>query len=119
MGESKHTPGPWEYVPSTEHHGPYVTTGADMTYGDIADCYVMSKPAEWSTRNGGDSKPIPHQHERADANARLIAAAPDLLEAATAALGMLTGNLDGDWDSDVDPVVMLRAAISKATGEQG
>jgi hypothetical protein len=69
-----HTPGPWEYVPSTEHHGPYVSGPFG---GDVCDCYVMSKPSELSTRNGGASRPIHHQGEEADANARLIAAAPE------------------------------------------
>ena len=77
MSEVKHTPGPWEYVPSTEHHGPYVTSDFGTT---IADCYVMSNPGNLSVLNGGDSRPIHHLHEMADPNARLIAAAPELLE---------------------------------------
>lgn len=47
-------------------------------------------------------------------NAPLIAAAPDLLDAANIALGALTGNMDGDWIGQ-DPVATLRAAIAKAT----
>lgn len=75
---SKYTEGPWDYVPSTEHHGPYVTTDFGTT---VCDFYVMSNPDSWSVRNGGDSKPIHHLYEMADANARLVAAAPGLLEA--------------------------------------
>nr|WP_303705469.1 hypothetical protein [Brevundimonas naejangsanensis] len=44
-------------------------------------------------------------------------AAPDLFEAANAALGALTGNMDGDWLGQ-DPVALLRAALSKATTQQ-
>jgi len=75
---SGHTPGPWSYVPSTEHHGPYVTSDYGST---VCDCYTMSHPGEMSTRNGGRSKPVHFMHEMADANARLIAAAPEMLEA--------------------------------------
>jgi hypothetical protein len=78
MTETKHTPGPWEYIPSTEHHGPYVVGPHG---GDICDCYTMSNLAERSVRNGGDSKPILFFHEMADPNARLMAAAPELLAA--------------------------------------
>ncbi len=81
----QHTPGPWEYIASTEHHGPYVSGPFG---GDICDCYAMSNPSALSVRNGGDSKPIPFQHEHADANARLIAAAPDLLEALRAVVSV-------------------------------
>jgi hypothetical protein len=50
-----------------------------------------------------------------DANARLIAAAPDLLAACEAALGCLDAidNTD-DWPPMLD--LMLRKAIAKATG---
>lgn len=70
-----HTPGPWHYIASTKHHGPYVT--ADYG-GDVCDCYTMSDLATASVRNGGTSYPVPFQGENADANARLIATAPEL-----------------------------------------
>lgn len=77
MSETKWLPGPWEYVPSDEHHGPYV---CGPHGGDVCDCYVMSKPHEPSLRNGGTSKPILFFGELADANARLIAAAPTMAD---------------------------------------
>ena len=98
---ANYTPGPWDYVASTEHHGPYVTSNYGST---IADCYVMSQPSELSTLNGGPSKPIPHMTEMADANARLISAAPEMLVALAnvqklIAETALTGfnYKDGDW----------------------
>lgn len=78
MSEGKHTAGPWDYVASSEYHGPYVTTEFGVT---VCDFYVMSNPTAYSVRNGGDSKPILHLAEMADANARLTAAAPDMLMA--------------------------------------
>lgn len=84
-----HTPGPWEYVPSTEHHGPYVESSVG---GTICDCYVMSNPSAPSVRNGGDSKPISFFHEMADPNARLIASAPDLLSIAKRWLALDAGS---------------------------
>jgi hypothetical protein len=74
----QHTPGPWEYVPATEHHGPYVTSAFGST---ICDCYTMTRPDALSVRNGGPSKPVAFLAEMADPNAHLIAAAPDLYEA--------------------------------------
>ena len=50
------TPRPWEYVPSTEHHGPYIVSEFGST---IADLYTMTLPNEPSTRNGGPSRPVP------------------------------------------------------------
>jgi hypothetical protein len=113
----KHTPGPWEYVPSTEHHGPYVTSNFGST---ICDCYVMSKPAEWSVGNGGDSKPVPFLGEMADPNARLIAAAPELLEAlidfVTAARNLRTADFSEYRQAFIEADERARAAIAKATG---
>lgn len=71
------TPGPWDYVPSTEHHGPYVTSDFGNT---LFDGYKMSYPGEASTANGGRSRPIHHMHEMADANMSIAAAAWEMLE---------------------------------------
>lgn len=89
------TEGPWEFIPSTEHHGPYVTTGGNG-FGDICDCYTMSNLAAMSVRNGGTSYPIHFQADRADANARLIAAAPDLYAALKEMLAAYWGEGDGN-----------------------
>ncbi len=119
MSETKHTPGPWEYVPSTNFHGPYVTSEFGST---ICDCYLMSHPNEPSEANGGRSKPILHLHEMANPNARLIAAAPELLEALKLAREYVI-KVDGTMATipphrrltrpDLDKI---EAAIAKATG---
>jgi hypothetical protein len=53
-----------------------------------------------------------HRDEETNANARLIAAAPDLLEAADDALADLEG-----YEFAAETIRKLRAAIAKATGE--
>lgn len=117
----KGTPGPWGYVPSNENHGPYVSCAWGA--GDICDGYVMSNPDSLSIRNGGISKPIHHQYDEADANMRLIAAAPELLEALIAAkevcdvaATMTSCRADDDfvWSAQAK----INAAIAKALGEQ-
>lgn len=107
MSEVKHTPGPWEYVQSTEHHGPYISSYA----GDVADCYTMSNPMAASIRNGGDSYPVTFQGEQAEANARLISAAPDLLAALKALRNACIGMVP-------ECAPMVDAAILKAEGEE-
>lgn len=98
---TKHTPGPWNFHPCDAYatcfdvlceKGYYVATTHDGVRGD---------------RN-------------ADANARLIAAAPDLLEALQ--------NIAEYWNQDQNEAAMAdacwhaihtaRAAIAKATGDQ-
>lgn len=89
----EHTPGPWD------RDGLHIKT----TRGVIAHCPVP--------KNGGVFD--------CQANARLIAAAPDLLAVAKQALKSMTicGIVqDGDMHQN-DPVIpALRAAIAKATG---
>lgn len=104
MNKQKHTAGPWDYVPSNENHGPYVANGWGA--GDICDCYVMSNPSEPAVCNGGTSRAIHMQREEADANARLIAAAPDMLEALKGVDGF---GANAAFDA-------VRAAIAKAEG---
>lgn len=55
----------------------------------------------------------------AEANARLIAAAPALYDALNACLGLLTGNMDGDLPVDCDPIEMARQALASASTPQG
>lgn len=108
-----HTPGPWEYVPSNSNHGPYVANGWGA--GDICDCYTMSKPSDLAVCNGGTSEPIHFQHEEADANARLIAAAPELLEALKKLLS--TAELELTDADHALGVYEARKSIAKAEGK--
>ncbi len=117
MTDAKHTPGPWDYVRGNEHHGPYVTTDYGTT---VADLYVLSEPGVFSTTEA--RTPIPFMHEMAEANARLIASAPCLLEALTVLYADYKALADsgdaGNWQlEDTDSGKLALAAIAKATGE--
>ena len=104
---SKHTPRPWVRV-------------ADSIKSRTADCVVVRLPAQ-TDRVGDES---PEQIERWDADARLIAAAPELLEAIEAAIasGMVGGDMITSGPVTPTPqgeaAVMLRAALAKAKGEE-
>ena len=95
---SKHTPGPWQW---TQHFDPTISIYKDG-FGQIARLYDSS---------AGTGK----------ANARLIAAAPDLLEALQGILGYFdSGNSVSVSQATIkarsDEVKAARAAIAKATG---
>src|SRR5690349_6978861 len=104
MSDSKHTPGPWtaERV--------LIKTSAYNEVGYV--CHGSTVVAQtWTPGNGA-----PHhaQVEETLANARLIAAAPEMLEAlkyVSTQCDMLEMN-DAPWMKDV------LAAIAKAEGKQ-
>ena len=86
---SKHTPGPWENAkPVYPWQGPIVVVD-----DDVPICYVDDNT---------------HDDATALANARLIAAAPDMLEALE--------NIENDAEHMPDTAWrMVQAAIAKAT----
>ena len=88
-----HTPGPWSA------HGGAVYIGKTGTFLDNGE------PA-WG---GFDVRLCPNP----EANARLIAASPDLLEA----LELAESHLAHCMGEDVEPRVTIRAAIAKARGQ--
>lgn len=97
MSESKHTPGPWTYQEGTSPH----------FHGTVY------------TEETGDSVAVTYNDEDG-ANARLIAAAPELLEV----LEFLNAGMECYCDStpavldghDKCAVCMAKEAIAKATG---
>lgn len=95
-----HTPGPW-VLWHRDNGAAYVSKMVNGVHGEIkADTLATLHTPEC----GGDR----------EANARLIASAPDLLEAARMALYALTVHHNaGEHCADV---CRLRAAIAKATG---
>lgn len=88
-----HTPGPWE-ASDIDTRGVYADGGAAM----VATCHTLSLP-EGKQANRMDVTA---------ANARLIAAAPDLLAACQYVL-------DNAGGPPADMLSMIRAAVRKAT----
>ena len=98
---AEHTPGPWERLRRS---------GQDNS-GSIA-VGQKDSPHVCSVRYSQHPEfPL----EVAEANARLIAAAPELLEAAKSALWFDANNVS-DSHLDVDIKAKLEAAIAKAKG---
>jgi hypothetical protein len=101
---SKHTPGPW--------------IGAGPSFGDPLPRYTTSIVTEWEHEDEGCidicELPFHHHDDENEANARLIAAAPDLLEALT--YWMVFIESEQDDERQAPWVANARAAIAKATG---
>lgn len=105
---SKHTRGPWAVCEESPNSSWLTgrTIYSTIEHSRVADVNVLRNDRE------------------AFADARLIAAAPELLIALNAMLTMyLSGANSGDWGNwnpEEDPeVIMARTAIVKATGETG
>lgn len=98
---SKHTAGPWEWDEPSNWHGLEARVFVPEPYGCVARIPIEA----WRPRSVGR------------ANARLIAAAPELLEALKQVIpymeareaALLVGDEGCHW-----PVEIVRAAISKA-----
>lgn len=98
---SKHTPGPWKFVPSDDTPG----------HREPAVVYIKNKRFEFS---GG----IAFDAHETEANARLISASPDLLAACKVADQFLD-HLANSWEVCRHTQAMIdqiKAAIAKAEG---
>jgi hypothetical protein len=90
---------------------PQFTPGPWTSYEFGADWYVG--------HNHDDSGPmlrVGSNHAQREANANLIASAPDLYAAAERALNFIE-NTEGEHDVQLESGDMLRAALAKARGE--
>lgn len=118
--ESKHTPGPWHYKPTTIGHpdnriNPVITTGFDQPH------YIARVGWAGSTIQSMTSL-APATFEEAEANARLISAAPDMLAALERLLSLSTTELHfaltecctGHCEPGNCAQANARAAIAKA-----
>ena len=99
--ELKHTPGPWEVATKADKFIIDSPKTKNLQYGRIAD-----------VQQYGDESAGPMRVE-AEANARLIAAAPDLLEALMTLPQTMFWSDDDLWKWSQN----ANAAIAKATGE--
>lgn len=83
-------------------------------YGRKADGSLGGRPL----KDGGSTKTV--SSEECDANARLIAAAPDLLKALKTARGQIVAALISEYGPDVavQNVAHIDAAIALATATQ-
>ena len=93
MGESRHTQGPWVVLQSESRFAKRAQVGSPSHEMVIADVFGTERERE--------------------ANARLIAAAPTMLEALLEAEDFLF-NLPGEDVERSELLVKLRSAISKA-----
>lgn len=102
MTDPKHTPGPWEFK-----------TAANGDNGILAEGTGVFAEAFAEIRHGGENA-----RDEALANARLIAAAPDLLAALKAlrlqALQSTVNDRANEWG--MEALGLARCAISKAEG---
>lgn len=96
---SKHTPGPWSCIDEGRLDDCVHSDAGEHVEGDIICLSPILEGYEVSAENW-------------EANARLIAAAPELLEAAMAFIAPFDG-IEVVQDSDI---AKARAAIAKATG---
>ncbi|HFF2105780.1 TPA: hypothetical protein ACGBGH_004783 [Pseudomonas aeruginosa] len=98
---SKHTPGPW-FVNGRESYTKYVEARIG---GGLLQEVAACGPTE--------------QQEQQEANARLIAAAPELLEALQGMIEVYGGQYNDDClpkaSTELELIQQARAAIAKAT----
>lgn len=115
MSETKHTPGPWR-----------VEEGTTLIWGDCnqddTSSYGMGYPiAECRLTPSGSWAKGPKTYGEAEANAHLISAAPDLLEALESLIikyvRLVNSGDAGFWNPEDDKeVIAARAAIAKVEG---
>lgn len=95
MNDTKHTPGPW----FTKREG-------------FSTVYIEARIGGGMLQEVAACGPTEAGQEQQEANARLIAAAPELLEALQEAKHMFAGEYPGHPTTE-----RIFAAIAKATGE--
>ena len=102
----KFTPAPWEHEPEQLLRGQHVAGRVPKVYREHLQIASVCRSLDARIKDG--------RCETAEANARLIAAAPDLLEAARDLIAKVDATMPEFLADDLAP---LRAAIARATGE--
>jgi hypothetical protein len=114
MERGTHTPGPWQIRPPKDHEGHVHIVGTQL--GDDGITIATAYPTASSPASGP-------RYLRREANAHLIAAAPELLDALKLASELLghdrvsSGPLIGDYELDT-AIEIIHAAIAKAEGRE-
>lgn len=107
MGEMKHTPGPWEWEILDESMMALGAVGSAAMEGNVL-FVTRCEACQKEVLDLEHDKHLCNWPKRADAP--LLAAAPDLLEACEMSLHAFEDNWAINWDD-------LRRAIAKARGE--
>ena len=113
MSKVKHTPGPWEFE-TWQYRSPE-TGKMDKRVPCVCSSLREMRIAALDSDEGNSPNPYTFTLEEAEANARLIAAAPDLLEACKSALVLIQGCT---VYKDMSTAKELMAPIAKAEGEE-
>jgi hypothetical protein len=103
MSEQKHTPGPWHVLPLQSNIAADIQEPGSFSIGNSADvnqAVILCSRFPWLERA-----------DEMNANAHLIAAAPELLEALVRVNSLFTVGIDPRLD---DALSSARAAIAKA-----
>lgn len=116
--KTQHTPGPWEIAAPTMAGSSRIVIEA-YGFGSIAAISLNGAPRAQSQLS--DESPYYQQQlPTMEANARLITAAPDLLEACEDLLLLMAKYGLSDWDipiGDVAQIHAAREAVARAKGE--
>ncbi len=103
---AQHTPGPWNFSHRKGDDGMYRTEVFSDEHGGIATC-------GWTPKHCGNGVTQTYR----EANARLIAAAPDLLQSLIEITGVLDALLLVKSEPEEGSIGgRARASIAKATG---
>ena len=113
---SKHTPGPWTVHNGTDVFGPHGGDSGDGAKANDNDGWQVADCAVGLTAYAGQYVELGSEVRKA--NARLIAAAPELLEALKEFVEVVR-NAGVEWcDGVLDAQDRARAAIAKAEGRE-
>ena len=107
---SKHTPGPWRVA--IDDDGNPLSGRPSISASEELDCGIVHwdgfKQKYWQSARG---------EKEMHANARLIAAAPELLDALERIAGFTLSKFMGPHDMALECVNVACAAIAKAEGQ--
>jgi hypothetical protein len=103
---SKHTPGPWSVYVHDDH------TECPGIESDVVSIVVFDQELAGGNQAGVQGRTV----AECRANARLIAAAPDLLAALVACLEIMRQSEPWDRAKAADHYEIARAAIARAEG---